>query len=321
MAELAIILPALGDIAGLEETLVSVLTYRPPSAEVVVVLNGAYDDPYGLAGEVQFVEAPGGAGFAESVSAGLAVTQAAVVHLLCCGAEVTDGWCQTPLSTLRTSEAGCVAPVVVDRDDPQRVLSAGIAGDVLGRRRELCSGKTLLEVCQSPARPWGGSRLAGFYRRDVLEHLVTAWDTTVGDAWADVELALGLRRLGARCQFDPRSQVLMAAEVARAAGEDRLTSMVAGWRAERMFWRQAAAGELWGMSACHAGALLVEGLRVLVRPTAVMRLAGRLAGLIAAPLTVAQARRTIRRIERQVQAQAADAAVSSRMGGRRARSA
>ena len=58
MQRLSIIVPLMGDLKRFEDTLVSVLENQPEQSEVVVVLNGPYDDPYDLRSEVKFVEAP-----------------------------------------------------------------------------------------------------------------------------------------------------------------------------------------------------------------------------------------------------------------------
>ena len=63
MPRLSIVIPVLGNVEGLEDTLVSVLENRPVDCQIVVVLNRPYDDPYDLKDEVCFVEAPPGAGF------------------------------------------------------------------------------------------------------------------------------------------------------------------------------------------------------------------------------------------------------------------
>ena len=60
MLRLSIVIPVLGDQKPLDDTLVSILENRPANCELVVVHNTPYNDPYGLSGEVQFVQAPAG---------------------------------------------------------------------------------------------------------------------------------------------------------------------------------------------------------------------------------------------------------------------
>ena len=52
MPRLSIIIPALGNSARLESTLVSVLENRPLDCDIIVVHTGEYNDPYDLAGEI-----------------------------------------------------------------------------------------------------------------------------------------------------------------------------------------------------------------------------------------------------------------------------
>ena len=51
MSRLSIVIPVLGSLDGLEDTLVSVLENRPADCQIVVVLNQPYDDPYDLKDE------------------------------------------------------------------------------------------------------------------------------------------------------------------------------------------------------------------------------------------------------------------------------
>ena len=71
MARLTIILPALGSDTQLEETLVSVLQNRPDDSDVLVVHPGNYDDPYELAGEVNFLPMPAGSGLLACLNAAI----------------------------------------------------------------------------------------------------------------------------------------------------------------------------------------------------------------------------------------------------------
>lgn len=71
MPRLSIIIPVAGNLTSLEDTLLSVLENRPDGAEVLVVLDEPYDDPYELKGEIRFLEAAAGASFVESVNLGI----------------------------------------------------------------------------------------------------------------------------------------------------------------------------------------------------------------------------------------------------------
>ncbi len=114
MPRLSIIVPVLGCASRLETTLVSVLEHRPDDCEVLVVLDTPYEDPYELAGEVQFIESPGAVGFAASVNAGIQASCADFVHVLAAGVEVCEGWADFALPHFRDPRVSAVSPIVHD---------------------------------------------------------------------------------------------------------------------------------------------------------------------------------------------------------------
>ena len=128
MQRLSIIVPFMGDLKRLEDTLVSVLENQPEGSEVVVVLNEPYDDPYELRGEVKFVEAPQGANLLDCFVCGLAASDAPVVHVIAPGFEAMPGWADAALARFVEADVAAVAPLVVDRENPDRILSAGLPG-------------------------------------------------------------------------------------------------------------------------------------------------------------------------------------------------
>ena len=123
---MSIVIPFLGNIKRLEDTLVSVLENRPADCQIVVVLNQLYDDPYDLEGEVCFVQAVPGSGLTDCIALGVAVTQSPIVHVMSCGVEATPGWADAALPHFDDPDVAAVAPVVVDRFDTRRILSAGL---------------------------------------------------------------------------------------------------------------------------------------------------------------------------------------------------
>src|SRR6476646_4128033 len=81
---LSIVIPCLGGAAEFDSTLVSVLQNRPPDCEVLVAHSESYADPYGLRGEVHFIESPSSS-LIELLNAALAVTTGEIVHVVGCG--------------------------------------------------------------------------------------------------------------------------------------------------------------------------------------------------------------------------------------------
>jgi hypothetical protein len=183
----------------MERTLVSVLEHRPPRTRIVVVLSTEYCDPYDLDGEVQFLHMPPTATWLAQASAGMAISRAEVIHLLACGSEVTDGWAAAPLAQFDSPNVAAVAPLVLDESG--RVVSAGLADVAIPRRHVLRTAPAAASVCLGP------TRMAGFYRRAALELLDGGFADAVGPRWADVDLALCLRRLGYTAVIEPASRV------------------------------------------------------------------------------------------------------------------
>ena len=133
MSRLSILIPVLSKLKKLEDTLISLLENRPANCQIVVVLNEPYADPYQLGDEVCFVEGPRDAGLAESINFGFTNCDAPIVHILSCGLEVSPGWTDTVLSHFKDPKVAAVAPLVLQRRDRDKVISAG-AGLPGGRK-------------------------------------------------------------------------------------------------------------------------------------------------------------------------------------------
>ena len=201
MQRLSIIVPLTGDLKRLEDTLVSVLENQPEQSEVVVVLNEPYDDPYQLRGEVKFVEARQGADLVDCFACGLAASDAPIVHTIASGFEATPGWADAALTRFAETDVAAVAPLVVDRDHPQRVLSAGVCWTAAGSVGRIASGKPLDQFAGDDGVLCGPELVVAFYRRDVLEmierlpsqgsDLAAATESGFGDAQGRVSRRSG----------------------------------------------------------------------------------------------------------------------------------
>ncbi len=203
MLRLSIVIPVLGDQGPLDDTLVSVLENRPANCELLVVHNTPYNDPYELAGEVQFIQARRGADFAECLNLGLSVSRAPVVHLLACGVEVRPGWAEAALQHFRNPEVAAVAPLLLHHDDHQTVVSAGMGYRAEGTVWRIGGGRTSEEVGEDQDELCGPDALAGFYRRSAIE-AVGGFSPSPVDMLTTIDLALALRRAGFRCVLEPR---------------------------------------------------------------------------------------------------------------------
>ena len=276
MPRLSIIIPLLGDPAQLDDTLVSVLENRPANCEILVVHNEPYDDPYGLAGEVRFLEAAPGAALAECLNLGLRASRAAVVHVLSCGVEVSPGWAEAAIRHFRDAEVAAVAAVVLSRGEPRQVASAGLGYRAEGVAWRLDQGAPPTGLGECWTNLCGPDVLAAFYCKSTLE-AVGGFSPHAADMLMGIDAALALRQAGFRCVLEPAC----LARVDAAAVHER-PALRRGCDAERLFWRWASAHGWVRSVAGHAALVAGECVIGLWRPSLLAQLAGRLWGAIQA---------------------------------------
>jgi len=293
VARLALLIPYLGKPKLLEDTLVSVLSNRPKDCEILVALARRYDDPYALDGEVQFVRVPRRAGWVGSLNAGIGRTRSTIVHLLACGAEVTEGWADAALGHFKDPRVAAVVPLVVSQEHPEEVVAAGMSYHLGGLAGCLASGKPVSEVPLQPRGVLAPHPAAAFYRRSVL-NAVGRLDRRAGDRLAGVDLGLTLHQLGLRTVLEPQCRVAVRPEATFVRGDFR-----DAMEAERFFWRWATATSFWRSLALHGLLLAAETVRSLWNLSIVPRWAGRLTGLCLALGRHGQ-RHRIRHLQEQV---------------------
>jgi len=265
----------MGNPKRFEDTLVSVLENQPERSEVVVVLNEPYDDPYDLRTEIKFAETPPAMGtqwpadLLDCFACGLAASNAPIVHTIASGFQATPGWTDAALARFAEADVAAVAPVVVDRDNPQRILSAGLHYTAAGSIGRVAAGKRLDRFAANDRGLCGPELAVAFYRRDVLEEVATLQHYG-SDLAAATDLALAVRKAGYRSVQEPGS-------VTTATGE--LLACGSAWRegvaGERLFrcWR-AVPG--WKRSwAAHVALVATEVVRLPLRPSNLARLSGR----------------------------------------------
>lgn len=268
MPRLSIIIPWAGRDQALEETLVSVLQHRPPDCEILVAHEQAYDDPYGLAGEVAFLHVPGAQSRCELINRALDRARAAVVHLLACGVIAEEYWTATPLLEFRRPEVAAVAPVMCSVTNPRRAV-VGLRMDSGGAPRLVASDEPIeseagRRICATAIGPtWR----AGFYRRSAVLAAGGFCDA-VGDSLADLDMALSLKQMGFTATVDPGSRVVADPPRLRAP-----RGRQEGCYHERLFWRSRpslAARFLW-----HPLQVAFSMIGGLPHPGAFTQLSGR----------------------------------------------
>jgi GT2 family glycosyltransferase len=271
---LSIVIPVLGDQKLLDDTLVSVLENRPANCEILVVHNEPYNDPYELAGEVQFIEAPRRAGFAECVNIGLAASRAPVVHVLACGVEVRNGWANAAIRHFHDPEVAAVAPVVLHRDNPGAVLSAGLGYRPEGIAWRLGHGRTPEQTVAEPGDLCGADMKTAFYRRSAVQ-AVGGFSSASVETLSSVDMAMALDRAGYRCIVEPRS----LAHTDAAATHDK-PGFRHGRDAERLFWQWASAHGRTRSVIAHTALVAGECVLGFWRPCMLLHLIGRTLGIV-----------------------------------------
>ncbi len=261
MSSLSILVPRMGNVEDFETTLAAILRYRLPRHQVIVVHDLPPGDPYGLAGEVDFVSVPGEPGLVKWFNAGAACAQGEFINLICPGVEVTERWFLYAIRALRSPGVGSAIPAIMDPQQGMNPTVWGIGISVGMNRR----------VCRKPSHPViGPSRWAGFYRRETLS-LIGPLDESLSDDYLDVDLALSLRKLGlgtvnvsqSVCRM-PNSQLALSRPT-RRGGRD----------AQRMVQRYLA-GRGRAASVRTAAAVTAELAGCPLRPRQLAQVLGRL---------------------------------------------
>ena len=169
-----------------------------------------------------------------------------------------------------------VAAVVVDREDHQKVFSAGFGyrgeGTAwrLGQRIE----PTEIATCQQDF--CGPDTLAAFYRKSAIE-AIGGFSTGLGDGLAGIDLALALREAEYRCVLEPQCLACAGDTAVRTTSAFRR-----GRYAERLFWRWASSHGWFASLLGHVAMLAGHCVVGLWRPTTYLELAGRAWSLLPA---------------------------------------
>jgi len=265
---LAIVIRAVRGIDSLERTLVSVLENRPSDCEILVALDRPYADPYELKDEVRFIPAAKRSSPVAGVNEAFALTRAPFVHLLSSGCTVTEGWTEAALARFGDRQLASVAPLVMDRERPERIVAAGLGYRASGRRFLVGRGSCDLPLAPS-SEMVGACSFAAFYRKAALD-LVGGFSAQLGMAQADVDLALSLKHAGLTSALEPQSRVLAADEI--DAGEGPFLQAL---HDERLFWRNLPGKRRGSALVAHAGLVSMELVRSFLRPRMLLELAGR----------------------------------------------
>ena len=205
MQRFSIIVPVYGNARLFDDTLASVLRYRPSNSQVLVVHDEAYQDSYGLDGEVEFVATEHRDSLAGFLNCGLSLATGEFVALIRPGVELDEGWDESVENAFDDDRVASVTPIITTPARPETMVAAGVAKGV-GFHRKVIGLKT--KIAQRTIRrvfnskSIGPTSWAAFYRREALNQIGTL-DERLDSHFVDLDLALSLRSLGYRNEFCP----------------------------------------------------------------------------------------------------------------------
>lgn len=229
MSSLSIVVPRLGRQEFFEATLASVLRYRMPGHQVIVIQSDLQADTYGLEDEVDFVEIVGRPSWAKYFNQIESSAKHETINLIRPGVEVTQHWFAEGLKHLLNPKIGAVACSLTSARHRDEIVSCGLVANNSMIPRHATNPRQ---------RPLGPCGWAGFYRRDVL-NAIGPLDVGISDEFSALDLALSIQSLGLGCEV-VRDRLLSI------ANDDLLTLPIrqqTGRDAQRMVQRHAARTE------------------------------------------------------------------------------
>ncbi len=235
MHRFSIIVPMLDDRRLFDDTLASVLRYRPSSSQVIVAHDGTYDDPYSLGTEVDFVSTSSRANLVHLFNCALRESTGDYIALIRPGVELTNGWEVPVQMRFEDANVASVAPIVVSPAQPQTIIAAGVVPGFGFRRRIEGSGSKIAPRTIRRLAPLGPTSWAAFYRRSVLEQIGVCADQ-LDPLYLDADIALSLKTIGYECDFCPECIV----QVERRILVERELDMPYGKSAQRAYRRHSA---------------------------------------------------------------------------------
>lgn len=206
MIRFSIIVPYLEPSNAFDGTLASVLRYRPPCSEVIVVHDGTYHDPYRLKPEVRLVAAQrdslAGNRFFEMLTAGVRHCESDFSVWMRPGVELDEGWEHSVVDAFGDQQVASVSPLIVARHRSQQVVCAGVETDGRGTRQLSGVGAKVATPAVSSLEPMGPSSWLGAWRTGLLNSVLPV-TANVADIYLDAEIAFIMRELGYASQINP----------------------------------------------------------------------------------------------------------------------
>ncbi len=212
MSRFSIVVPMLGTNELFENTLASVLRYRPAHSQILVPHQGNYIDEYGLGGDVNFMSC----GQVKSLLPFWNQTLTTAVGEFVCifrpGIELAEGWEDLVLDAMRDASTAMVSPVIefADQRNGKKQI-VGVNVDSSGTR-------TLQPFARGQQAVVGPTSHAAVYRNEALGWLPPS-DVDFEDLYLDLDLALSLKALGYQCVVDADWRVACSGEALLAESQ------------------------------------------------------------------------------------------------------
>lgn len=306
---LSIVIPTHQRTDLLRACLHAAVTHAPSGTEILVVDDASPDATASrVAAEfcVRAIRSDRQRGFAVAANAGIRASHGDVVEMLNDDTEVQPRWADAALRWFEDPAVGAVAPLVLAWPDGRYIDSAGdryYLGGIAGKRghgvrlsfaTNGAPAKIPPEFA-SPARVFGTSANAGFYRRSALDR-VGLFPEAFGSYFEDVDLAFRLNRAGFCAMYEPASRVLHHISASYGRVGRRLIERQS-CNEERVFWRNLPPRALRRALPMHLAVLLGKAWRRAEEGTLLPWVFGRLRALAECPMTVVHAREQLRQGE------------------------
>lgn len=206
----AVYIPNYNGSRHLERVLRSLREQTRP-ADVVLVDNGSADDSVALAREefpeVSVLELGRNVGFGPAINRAAREHPADPLILLNNDTECEPRFVEAMLDALDESTQ-MVAGVLVQERSPGLIDSAGVVADNTLMGFDYLHGEPL-SVAQAASDPLGPTGGAALYRRAAFE-AVGGFDERIFLYYEDLDLALRMASVGARCRLAPEARALHA---------------------------------------------------------------------------------------------------------------
>ena len=260
---LSIVIPSYNGLDQLQRCLPSVRCHAPPTSQVIVVDDASTDETQSWLRRncpwVEVVALPRNQGFCGAINAGVKHARGEVVELLNNDTEVCAGWAEAALRPFADPGVGSVAPLVLFRERPDTIDSAGQEYHLCGWAKNRGYGQRLGPAYLRPAEVFGPSASSGFYRRRALAEAGVML-TEYGAYYEDVDLSFRLRWAGYRCLYEPASRVFHQESASYGRQRDRVIWLLAR-NEELVYWVNLQPHHLLLGLLPHVGFLAIRAAR------------------------------------------------------------